>query len=89
MLVEVNKLGSIFQQGYVAQLHPQHEHDLWSCEICTYHIVLGFVLAALIVVAWILGYLPHRMKRSTIDGDLLPLVDINGNDEYTSPRKGR
>ena len=89
MLVEVNKLGSIFQQGYVAQLHPQHEHDLWSCEICTYHIVLGFVLAALIVVAWILGYLPHRMKRSTIGGDLLPLVDNNGKDEYTSPRKGR
>ncbi len=99
MLVEVNKLGSMFHRGNAAKIlhsssssstYPQREHDLWSCEICTYHILVAFVFVAMVVVAWNLGYVPQRIKHSTSD-TFLPFVDHIGTteDESTSPRKGR
>lgn len=94
MLVEVNKLGSIFHQADNAQLlsdtlsYPPHEHERWSCELCTYYGLLACVFVILIVVAWNLGFVSHRMKRSTSD-NFLPLVDHTSAKECTSPRKGR
>ncbi|KAL3761173.1 hypothetical protein ACHAWU_000268 [Discostella pseudostelligera] len=82
MLVEVNKLSSAFHKGINPQYpHLQNEHNRWTCEICTYYGVLALVFVILIA-------LPYRMKRST-SGDILPLVDRNGTDECTSPRKGK
>mmetsp|Transcript_16444 Transcript_16444/g.35542 ORF Transcript_16444/g.35542 Transcript_16444/m.35542 type:complete len:465 (+) Transcript_16444:145-1539(+) len=78
MLVEANKLSSIFKEPLVL--------DIYSDMGSTYLQLLVISMAILIIFAWI----PYRLKRSfSREEPCLPLVDSKAMAENFSPRKGK